>query len=173
MSRSVPPLYVRISVLLVSTWAIVRMAKGTVNLESGDVPACDGDYQVTNSLGVISDGSGPVYPTSRFVVQNGEWRRGDGNPQGMGDAESWIDGNRSCSWLIQPSTLPTGDTTLFLDFLYLDTEDLFDFVTVYEGTSDADPQVGSYSGDLSASLPRHNTTGGAFFVTFYADASYV
>ena len=58
---------------------------------------------------------------------------------------------------------------LVLDFLTFNTESGQDLVKVYDGSSNAAPLVGTYSGN---SLPAQiNTTGGALFIEFQTNGS--
>ncbi|HRI26516.1 MAG TPA: PKD domain-containing protein [Chitinophagales bacterium] len=73
--------------------------------------------------------------------------------------------NQSCSWLITPS----GAATITLTLTNLQTEQNFDFVRVYNGSTTAAPLLGTYSGTLSTVTV--NTTGPAMLVTFTTDGS--
>ena len=56
--------WVRLVVCFVGLF-LLTVGSTASSLESGDLPDCDGDAEITDSLGVISDGASPVYPTSR------------------------------------------------------------------------------------------------------------
>ncbi len=73
--------------------------------------------------------------------------------------------NASCSWTIN---VP-GASSVSLSFASFALESCCDYVTVYEGTSSAGPQLGRFNG---TSLPAMVTaTGGAMYVTFTTDSS--
>ena len=72
--------------------------------------------------------------------------------------------NLNCSWLIQPGTAQS----INLDFLSIDLLN-GDSVFVYDGTSNAAPLLGAFSGNtVPATI---NSTGGSMFVEFITDAS--
>ncbi|MFZ4400774.1 MAG: C10 family peptidase [Bacteroidales bacterium] len=72
--------------------------------------------------------------------------------------------NTNCQWLIQPDTL--GTDTLRLSFLEFRTFDVNDILTVYDGTTTANP-IGSYSGHNLP--PTLTSTTGAFLLVFITD----
>jgi len=73
--------------------------------------------------------------------------------------------NQSCSWLIQP----TGATSVTLSFSSFNTEQNVDSVTVYDGTSSADPVLGNFSG---GSIPSSVTSnGGDMYVEFNSNST--
>jgi hypothetical protein len=71
--------------------------------------------------------------------------------------------NSDCKFLIQP----TGATSVTLEFLDFHTEQDFDFVKVYDGTTTSAPLIGSFSG---IAIPSPITSsGGAMLVHFISD----
>ncbi|MBL4655477.1 MAG: T9SS type A sorting domain-containing protein, partial [Bacteroidia bacterium] len=82
---------------------------------------------------------------------------------GDGSGSGKYANNSNCKWLLQPG----GATSITLNFNYFKTEDKLDRVIVYDGTSDNDPLLGSYSGsDLPPSL---TSSGGAMYLQFFSD----
>ena len=81
---------------------------------------CSGQKILTALDGSIEDGSGPI--------------------------EDYLD-NSSCSWLIQPQ----GDSIEFitLKFYAFETASSTDYVTVYDGSTNADPVLGTAAGFLA------------------------
>jgi hypothetical protein len=73
--------------------------------------------------------------------------------------------NSNCSWLIQPP----GAASITLSFVSLSTEVNNDGVVVYDGTNNAAPVLGMYSG---SNLPTSVTsTGGSMYVEFLSGAT--
>ena len=71
----------------------------------------------------------------------------------------------NCSWLIQPP----GATFISLTFNRFVTENNFDFVTIYDGSTTSAPQLGRFSG---VNLPPNITSsGGSLLVEFTSDGS--
>jgi hypothetical protein len=101
---------------------------------------CSGQKILTALDGSIEDGSGPI--------------------------EDYLD-NSSCSWLIQPQ----GDSIEFitLKFYAFEMASSTDYVTVYDGSTNADPVLGTFSG---STLPSTlNSSGDALLVEFHSDGS--
>ncbi len=101
---------------------------------------CTGPKVLTAMDGSIEDGSGPI--------------------------DDYLD-NVDCSWLIQPQ----GDslTKITLEFYAFETASANDIVTVYDGATNSDPVLGTYS--ASTLPPVLNSTGTAMLVEFHSDAS--
>lgn len=91
-----------------------------------------------------------------FIAASGTFN--DGSANGV----NYTDGN-NCSWLITPP----GVFSIDLSFNYFDTEFNFDFVTVYEGSTNSDPVLGTFSGNNIPSTISAN--GGAMLVEFTSD----
>ncbi|WP_422089875.1 CUB domain-containing protein [Tenacibaculum ovolyticum] len=73
--------------------------------------------------------------------------------------------DKNCTWLIQPAD----GGTVTLNFNSFNTEEDYDFVTVYDGESASATQLGSFSG---SSVPKVVTsTGNSMFVKFTSDGS--
>jgi M6 family metalloprotease-like protein len=71
--------------------------------------------------------------------------------------------NQNCEWLIQP----TGANFVTIDFNRFDTEQGFDFVTVYDGPNSTSTQIGTYSGNnIPASIV---SSGNSLYVVFNSD----
>ncbi len=71
--------------------------------------------------------------------------------------------NSDCYWLIEP----TDAASITLTFFDMNTQDGYDFVTVYDGPSIVAPVLGTYSGDV---VPAPVTSGGgAMLVRFQSD----
>lgn len=68
--------------------------------------------------------------------------------------------NMNCSWLIQP----TGAALVSLNFNRFDVQNNFDFINVFDGTSNTDPLIGTYSGTTIPTVI--NSTGPNMFVEF-------
>ena len=101
----------------------------------------------------------PVYcsGTTTLTSASGSFTDGSGS--------SWYGLNSDCRWLIQP----TGATSITLNFSQFDTEEYYDFVTVYDGSTTSDPVLGYFSGP---SIPGSVTsTGGSMLVRFTSDDS--
>ncbi len=75
--------------------------------------------------------------------------------------------NLGCNWLIQPPTA----TSITLDFLNFDVDNLGDTLKAYDGANASAPLLGTYTG---ATLPTAITsTGGSMFLEFNTDGSLV
>jgi len=75
--------------------------------------------------------------------------------------------NLDCSWTISP----TAATSVTLTFNAFDTEENFDYVNIYDGTSSNDLLLGSYSGNT---IPGTFTaSSGSLFVKFITDGSTI
>jgi hypothetical protein len=74
--------------------------------------------------------------------------------------------NSDCAWLIQP----TGANKVFLSFNRFDTQANFDTVTVYDGSTTADPILGTYSGNTLP--PSLTSSSGNMLVTFKSNAFF-
>jgi hypothetical protein len=84
---------------------------------------------------------------------------------GIGDGPGDYANSASCTWVVSAS----GPITV--TFSELNTEVVYDFVKLYDGTSSSAPLLGSYSG---TALPRPVTsTGGAITAVFTSDLSAV
>ena len=70
-----------------------------------------------------------------------------------------------CKWLIQPS----GATSITLNFTSFSTENGYDFVKIYDGSTTASPLLGSYSG--TSLPPTQTSSGGSMLVHFTSDGS--
>ncbi len=99
----------------------------------------------------------PCTGTTTLTANSGAFSDGSGT-------SNYLDGT-NCSWLIQP----TNGQNVVLDFTTFDTENNFDFVTVYDGTSSASPQLGRFSG--TSIPPTITSSGSALFVQFTSDGS--
>jgi hypothetical protein len=87
-------------------------------------------------------------------------------PSGQFGCSSYVN-SISPSWLIVASS----NQVITLTFTFFDIEPTFDFVLVYDGTSQADPLIGSFEGNT---LPSPLTSSGPnLFVVFAADGSVV
>lgn len=75
--------------------------------------------------------------------------------------------NTNCQWLIQP-TAP--NVAVRLNLFQFNTEAGFDSVTVYDGSTTADPILGSFSGNLGT-IPAVVSSGGSMLVTFDTDGN--
>jgi cubilin len=73
--------------------------------------------------------------------------------------------NLNCSWLIQPA----GASLVSLNFNRFDVQNNFDFIKVYDGTSNAAPLIGTYTGTTIPSVI--NSTGPDMFVEFTTNNS--
>lgn len=74
--------------------------------------------------------------------------------------------NSNIQWLIQPS-VPVDN--IKLNFVYFETENDSDFVTIYEGPTTSDPILGVFSGN---NLPSTITTNGqSMLITFSSNSS--
>ena len=73
--------------------------------------------------------------------------------------------NSDCKWVIQPS----GATSISLNFSSFETEDGYDFVDIYDGSSTSSPLLASYSGQISPASVT--STGGSMLVHFHTDGS--
>jgi PKD repeat protein len=73
-----------------------------------------------------------------------------------------------CQWLIQPS----GAQYIYLEFTELNTEEDFDIVYIYNGTTTADPLIGSYSGYAgSGSRPKILVESSSVLVRFATNST--
>jgi M6 family metalloprotease-like protein len=71
--------------------------------------------------------------------------------------------NSNCTWLIQPP----GALSISLGFNYFNTENNFDFVTVYDGATTGAPVLGTFSGN---SIPgTFNSSSGSMLIEFTSD----
>lgn len=100
---------------------------------------CTGTKTLSTVYGMFEDGSGPLED-----YQN----------------------NSNCSWLIQPS-VPVDQINI--EFIKLNTETTNDIITIYDGTTTADPVIGTYSGATIPSIISVNNT--AALVNFTSNAS--
>jgi M6 family metalloprotease-like protein len=75
--------------------------------------------------------------------------------------------NSNCSWLIQPSA---AGVLINLNFARFNTEAGNDMVTVYDGTTTADPVLATLSG-TNPPLPNILSTGGDLLITFVTNSS--
>ncbi len=105
---------------------------------------CTPDFELTNMVGSIEDGSGPM--------------------------ENYENGT-SCSWLINPQTEQDSVTKIKLEFVVLDTES-DDVVTIYDGATTSDPVLGTYSGSLHYRSDIYST-GNKMLIVFEADGDAV
>ncbi|MEQ9353308.1 MAG: CUB domain-containing protein [Vicingaceae bacterium] len=71
--------------------------------------------------------------------------------------------NTSCTWLIQP----TNALSIDLNFNRFETQSVSDFITVYDGSSNSAPSLGTFSGQ--ASISTLSSTGGSLFIEFTTD----
>ena len=74
--------------------------------------------------------------------------------------------NLNCSWLVQPA----GASLVTLTFNRFDTQNNGDFVSVYDGTSNSAPLIGTYSG--SAVPPAINSSGSSLFLEFTSNGFF-
>lgn len=101
--------------------------------------------------------SGPCAGLTNLTANNGSFSDGSGS-------NNYAD-NSNCEWLIQP----TNGQPITLTFTAFDTEQGFDVVSVYDGSSNAATLLGSFSGNTIP--PSLTSTGGDMFVTFTSDPS--
>ncbi len=72
--------------------------------------------------------------------------------------------NSNCSWLIQPA----GAVSISLNFNYFTTQANFDILSIYDGTDNTAPSLGTFSG---TTLPSSIlSTSGAVFIEFTTNA---
>ncbi|MBK7344878.1 MAG: M4 family metallopeptidase [Saprospiraceae bacterium] len=118
---------------------------------------------VTNESGT-SAGWSADYAASFLTYCSGNdiLTTSEGNLDDGSGLEKYGNGT-TCSWLIQP--VNTKDITL--TFTAFDTEEGYDFVTVYDGENSSAPQLGSFSGP--GLPPSVQSTGGAMLITFTTD----
>lgn len=74
--------------------------------------------------------------------------------------------NSNCSWLIQP----TGATAVSLSFNRFDTQTSQDIVTIYDGSDNTFPVIGTFSGQTIPNTIL--STGNALFVEFTSDGFF-
>ena len=88
---------------------------------AGNYPSyCTGQHILTAPEGSFEDGSGPVAP---------------------------YEANTSCSWLIAPQMQAEDSvTSISISFSRFETEDQFDKISIYQGSSTQDPLLGTFSG---------------------------
>jgi hypothetical protein len=82
-----------------------------------------------------------------------------------GSGPDSYESNANCRWVIQPS----GAVALSLWFEYLDTEENYDWVEVFDGISTTSPLLGRYSGSQRPS-DTLRATGASMLVRFQSDA---
>ncbi len=75
--------------------------------------------------------------------------------------------NTTASWLINPDCAGP----VIIDFTAFNTADSGDTLNIYDGTDDTGILLGSYYGDLSASLPSDTATSSSMYITFTTTAS--
>jgi hypothetical protein len=80
-----------------------------------------------------------------------------------GSGEYNYQDNSDCMFLIQPANA----TSITLEFLTFDTENDFDFVRVYDGTTTSAPLLGTFSG--IGLPPVITSSGGAILIHFTSD----
>lgn len=101
----------------------------------------------------------PCNGTTTLTANSGTFSDGSGSA-------NYIN-NTNCSWLI----LPTNGQNIVLSFTSFDTENNFDFVTIFDGPNVTSPVLGNYSGSgIPASV---TSTGPSMFVQFTSDATIV
>jgi len=102
---------------------------------------CSGSQELTNLVGSFEDGSGPV--------------------------DDYLP-TASCTWLINPQSTTDSVTSMTLNFDRFDTNPT-DFLKVYDGGTNSDPMIGSYSGEpLPAQII---SSGNQLLVTFTASGN--
>jgi len=103
---------------------------------------CSNTGAITGITGTIEDGSGPFDYTD----------------------------NSSCSWLIEPND-PNIDSIseIILKFNKFDTENSYDVVNVYDGSSTSDPLLGSFSGNSLP--PTISSSSDKMLITFTTNGS--
>ena len=84
-------------------------------------------------------------PLTVFTNNNGNFT--DGSPL----SSNYLD-NTDCQWLIQPTAT---NIAVRITFFQFNTEAGFDTVTVYDGTTTADPILGTFSGSLGSYSCNH------------------
>jgi Zn-dependent metalloprotease/PKD repeat protein len=75
--------------------------------------------------------------------------------------------NQNCTFLISPSCA----SNLSINFTTINIESNYDYLTVYDGTNNLAPILGSYSGLFNN--VTLNSTSGSLFITFTTDVSVV
>jgi Zn-dependent metalloprotease len=107
------------------------------------------------AVGIGNNPNGQCSGTVEFTAPSGSFSDGSGTAN--------YQDNLDCYWLIQP----TGANTIALNFPTFDTEDGYDSVMVYDGTTTSDPLLMTLSGNA---LPTTiNSTNGALLVRFMSD----
>gem|GEM_PF-3093238 len=102
-------------------------------------------------------GGGACSGTTNLTACSGSFSDGSGSSEyGAG---------LDCSWRISPS----GATSVTLTFTSFSTEEDYDFVRVYNGTSASAPLIGEYSGSTLPSAVTANS--GNMYVVFTTDGS--
>ncbi|MDB9774902.1 M6 family metalloprotease domain-containing protein [Vicingaceae bacterium] len=141
------------------------------NIPSGTFTANSGSMfiQFTTDNSIVDQGweisyNSTVIPPTQFcnglttlVSNNGSFSDGSG-------ANNYVE-NSNCEWLIQPANgLP-----ITLNFTSFDTEQGFDQVNVYDGSSITSTLIGSFSGNTLP--PSVTSSGGNLLVVFSSDPS--
>ena len=72
-----------------------------------------------------------------------------------------------CKWLIAPP----GDDRITFTLEYLNTEESYDYVRIYDGVDDTAPLLAEVSGWLLPSPSTYTSSGGAMYITFTTDAA--
>ncbi len=72
--------------------------------------------------------------------------------------------NTDCKWLIQPNNA----SSITLDFSWLELENDYDYIRVYDGNSTNDPLLAVYTGVMTSTLPLIST-GGSMLIHFESD----
>jgi hypothetical protein len=106
----------------------------------------------------ITVGSGYCSGTTTLTSASGSFNDGSGS--------DFYNNNLNCSWLIQPS----GASSVTLNFSSFDTENGFDYLKVYNGTSSSAPLLGTFSG---SSVPAPVTSGSAMYIVFTSDGATI
>ena len=99
----------------------------------------------------------PCTGTTTLTANTGSFSDGSGTSNYLN--------NTNCSWLIQP----TNGQNVVLNFTSFDTENNFDFVTIYDGPNASSPQLARYSG--TGTPASVTSTGPNMFVIFSTDGS--
>ena len=117
------------------------------------------DASYTSTSGGGSGGTSSCTGTTTLTASTGSFSDGSGTAD--------YGNNADCKWLIQPS----GASSMTLTFTAFDTENNYDSVTVYDGSTVSATILGSFSG---SSLPvAISSTGGNMLVHFTSDGSLV
>jgi hypothetical protein len=143
------------------------LATLTGNVNPGIYQSTGGDLFVrfvTNAIGT-ANGWRIVYNTQPIPFCSGTTNLTSPNGlfnDGSFPFTNYIE-NSNCQWLIQPP----GAVTVDLQFNYFSTEANFDFVSVYQGTSNNGVLLGTFSGNNIP--PALTSTTGAMFIEFTSD----